>query len=255
MHNPTAAKTIPVFNRQIGSWRISIGREAFTGEDICKIYDNCADSWSKRLSFLGAPGAYQSAWQAVFDLLPSMSGHRHLRVLDCGIGDGAFSAALARTHPGSLDLHGVDLSRGMLDQARSNLLRTGIHPTLWPADCQELPFEDASFDLVISAHMIEHLADPQKALCEMHRVLKPGGTTVAAITRRSALGRMIQLGWRTQSYRFEDVSQLLLGAGFQSTIAVPPTGHRLQNQLSLFCVGRKPLAIAASPATCHQETF
>lgn len=44
------------------------------------------------------------------------------------------------------------------------------------ANATELPFPDASFDLVIAMHMLYHVREQDKALAEMHRVLKPGGT-------------------------------------------------------------------------------
>ena len=42
-------------------------------------------------------------------------------------------------------------------------------------DAENMPFEDASFDVVLSTHVIEHLTNPQRVIDEMLRVLKPGG--------------------------------------------------------------------------------
>lgn len=253
MPHPTGSGTLPVFERQFGSWRIVIDRDAFSQSDISQIYDRCARSWKKRLSLFGTTETYGSAWDAFFDLTSGTRAQRQLRVLDCGIGDGAFSSAFASRYPGELDLHGVDLSAGMLDQARTNLSASGIHPTLWQADCRDLPFETETFDIVMAAHVIEHLPDPQSALSEMFRVLKPGGRAAFAITRNSPLGRLIQFSWRTQTFSFRNVSELLLNAKFSAAQELPIATSHLQNQLSLFCVAQKADAIAASATNCHEE--
>ena len=74
-----------------------------------------------------------------------------------------------------------------------------------------------------------------------------------AITRKSALGRLIQLSWRTQTFSFQHVSELLLGARFCTTQELAIATSHLQNQLSLFCVAQKADAIAASATNCQEE--
>lgn len=65
------------------------------------------------------------------------------------------------------------------------------------ADATDLPFDDASFDLVIANQMLYHLDDPSAALAEFARVLRPGGRLVAAVNGQDhmddlrALGRVI----------------------------------------------------------------
>ena len=44
------------------------------------------------------------------------------------------------------------------------------------ADITDIPFDEASFDVVICSHVLEHVPDDRKALREIHRVLRPGGT-------------------------------------------------------------------------------
>jgi ubiquinone/menaquinone biosynthesis C-methylase UbiE len=102
-------------------------------------------------------------------------------VLEVGAGTGFFLINLALG--GCLDgaeLHATDLSDGMLDVCRRNGLEHGLDITTRQGDAESLPYEDASFDLVIGHAFIHHLPVPGTAIAEMARVLKPGGTLVLA---------------------------------------------------------------------------
>ncbi len=95
--------------------------------------------------------------------------HDGTRVLDVGCGDGMFLDALDREHRG-LDLHGLDFSIDRLAQAKNDRLQ------LKQCDIsQGLPIEGASFDVVYSGEVVEHLFDPDAYIREIARVLKRGG--------------------------------------------------------------------------------
>jgi SAM-dependent methyltransferase len=49
------------------------------------------------------------------------------------------------------------------------------------ADVTDLPFEDGSFDLVVCAHVLEHVPDDRRAIAELHRVLRPGSKAVIQV--------------------------------------------------------------------------
>ena len=119
------------------------------------------------------------------------------KVLDCGIGTGSLSLALAGIATGSPHYHGIDTSGAMLAAADAELRRAGIVAQLRQSDVRAIPHPDRSFDVVMAAHVLEHLPNPQAALREMVRVLRPGGVLFACITRRSVFGTLIQLRWRT----------------------------------------------------------
>jgi SAM-dependent methyltransferase len=94
------------------------------------------------------------------------------RVLDLGCRDGA----LTRTYAGGNDIVGVDADRDAL-AAASEL---GIE-TRWADVDEPLPFDDASFDVVVAGELLEHLRDPRALVADVRRVLRPGGTFVASV--------------------------------------------------------------------------
>ena len=94
------------------------------------------------------------------------------RLLDVGCGTGHH---LARYRRLGFEVVGVDGSAEMLAHARA--ANPGV--SLQRADVQNLPFPDASFDVVLSIEVLRYLPEPVLALREMARVLRPGGILVA----------------------------------------------------------------------------
>lgn len=77
---------------------------------------------------------------------------------------------------------GVDVSEPTVRQARAAFPAGGLRAAV--ADVRRLPFRDESFDAVYSMGTIEHFRDPETALREIHRVLKPGGRAVVGVPNR-----------------------------------------------------------------------
>jgi ubiquinone/menaquinone biosynthesis C-methylase UbiE len=96
------------------------------------------------------------------------------RVLDIGCGTGPQARRLA-TWPGVGEVVGVDQLEPFLERARE-LAANIPNLSFQPADARKLPFEDASFDVVVLHTLLTHVPGPEKALAEVHRVLKPGGS-------------------------------------------------------------------------------
>ena len=104
---------------------------------------------------------------------------RFARALEVGAGTGYFSLHLL--------MAGIvgratctDISPGMIDVLRANAARLGLDVDARVADAEALPFEDASFDLVLGHAVLHHLPDLDRAFAEFHRVLRPGGVVVFA---------------------------------------------------------------------------
>ena len=235
-----AEETIPVFAHWFGSWQISVQRLAFRSPELTRIYDQAAPGWGRTLDRLGYPGAYETLLRRVLSEEALEVLGAQPRVLDCGVGTGALSSALARVLPTPFKLDAIDISPRMLERAKRSLRDTNIEVTLRNSDVRELPYCDDLFDLVMTAHVLEHLVDPSAALNEMARVLKPGGLLVACITRRSALGMLVHLKWRTHWVTPAQAENWQLQSGLENTHCLSLGDRAFCRRLSVASIGRKP---------------
>ncbi len=98
-------------------------------------------------------------------------------ILDVGTGPGVLLMELATRRP-DLRLTGVDLSADMVAAATENLAPHKPRASARVGDATNLPFEDNSFDLIVSSLSLHHWDDPAAARPELARVLRPGGRVV-----------------------------------------------------------------------------
>ncbi|MCE7081057.1 methyltransferase domain-containing protein [Streptomyces sp. ST2-7A] len=160
------------------------------------------------------------------------------RVLEAGCGTGAQTGHLLAT-PG-IRVDAVDLSTASLARARGrHAAATAEGRVRWHrADVTDLPFPDAAFDHVFGCFVLEHLAEPGRALAEWLRVLRPGGgLTVVEGDHDSTLlhpdgaaGRAVIAGQaRAQERAGGDafigrrLAPLVRGAGFREVVVEPRT--------------------------------
>ena len=107
------------------------------------------------------------------------------RIVDVGCGTGLFVAELAQIVGDAGRVVGLDVSPDVLALARRRCAE-------WPwvsceeADATRLPAADASFDAAVSVQVLEYVADVDRALAEIHRVLRPGGRALVVDTDHDA---------------------------------------------------------------------
>lgn len=106
-------------------------------------------------------------------------------LLEVGFGPGEFMATILQVCP-AWQAVGVDISPACVDYADRLLRRRGVRERtdLRLGDLRQLPFADASFDVVIANEVVEHLPDPGAGVRELTRLLRPEGTAIITLPLR-----------------------------------------------------------------------
>jgi SAM-dependent methyltransferase len=165
------------------------------------------------------------------DLDGAGNGHGgvYRRALEIGAGTGYFGLNLMQCGV-VREVTCTDISPGMLRTLQGNAGRLGLGQIDTAiADAAELPFDDASFDLVLGHAVLHHLGDLDRAFAEFHRVLAPGGR-IAFAGEPSALGdrlasvpkraaRLLAPTWR---------AALRAGPPPRDAASVPHSEHRAE---------------------------
>lgn len=158
------------------------------------------------------------------------------RILEVGVGTGISLPLYSR----DCRLVGIDIADAMLEKARKRVVDLALTNVehLAVMDAENLAFEDASFDVVVAQYVVTAVPNPEAALGEFMRVLKPGGELV--ITTRVSADRGFRgklekglmpvtsrLGWRTEFPlgRYEAWAAGNPSAFLLENRALPPLGH------------------------------
>jgi ubiquinone/menaquinone biosynthesis C-methylase UbiE len=108
-------------------------------------------------------------------------------VLEIGVGLGADHQAFAEA--GAV-LSGIDLTERAISHTVQRFKTFGLKSSLQTADAENLPFADASFDIVYSWGVLHHSPNTGRAIAEVYRVLRPGGTARIMIYQKHSI-----VGW------------------------------------------------------------
>jgi ubiquinone/menaquinone biosynthesis C-methylase UbiE len=175
-------------------------------------------------------------------------GIRFPRALEIGAGTGYFSLNLVRA---GVVGHATctDISPGMLSALKANADTLGIDVDVVACDAEDLPFEDASFDLVFGHAVLHHLPDLDRAFSEFRRVLGPGGSIAFA-------GEPSRHGDRIASYPKRAAH--LLAPAWRALVRAKPAAeghsdggaenHRLESQVDVHAFTPQDLSRHAKAA-------
>lgn len=136
-------------------------------EEIASMFDSVASRYDVMDALM--TGGLDRVWMTA--LRQAVAPHPGERILDLAAGTGASSAALAK---GGAEVVACDLSEGMIEVGRER------HPEIEfvHGNAMDLDFEDGSFDAVTISWGLRNIPDPQLALREMARVVRPRGRLV-----------------------------------------------------------------------------
>jgi|SRR5580692_4396490 ubiquinone/menaquinone biosynthesis C-methylase UbiE len=122
-------------------------------------------------------GEYRSVAERLRACLPNGGD-----VLEVAPGPGFLAIEMARSN--AFRVTGLDISKTFVGIARKNAAEEGVRAEFREGNASQMPFAANSFDLLVCRAAFKNFSEPQKALAEMRRVLRPGGTGVIIDLRR-----------------------------------------------------------------------
>ncbi|MFL5762020.1 MAG: methyltransferase domain-containing protein [Thermomicrobiales bacterium] len=206
-------------------------------QDVCQL--------TEHLEAVAESSPIQFAWQHAIELMHLEPGDRSL---DAGCGAGSFLPSMAERLGATGEIVGLDHAPEFLDQARIRFAADGWEPslTLVAADINAMPFAEGSFDSAHCERVLIHVADPQFALTELKRVVRPGGWVVAVEPDLA--------GWRIDHEDAE--AARFIAAGFASTIRNPAMGLELNRRMALVgLIDRQLRFVTEIETTVEDEAF
>ncbi len=175
---------------------------------------------------------FRQGRRAAIDVAERIGG----RILEVGVGTGISLPGYAPANR----ITGVDISEPMLDKARQRVrsLKLAHVEAIEVMDAENMDFPDNSFDVVVAQYVITSVPNPEKALDEFARVVRPGGEIVIT-TRvgaeqgiRSKIERALmpvtsRLGFRTEFAfsRYSDWAATMPDIELVERRELPPLGH------------------------------
>ena len=123
------------------------------------------------------------------------------RLLDVGCGGGLLAEEFARA---GFDVTGIDPAPESIETARAHASLSGLSIEYRAGTGEDLPFKEASFDHVACCDVLEHVNDVDRVICEIGRVLKPGGLLFYDTINRTMISKIavikVMQEWRSTAF-------------------------------------------------------
>lgn len=132
--------------------------------------------------FLGSARCYMPERARPFDAVIPFAALHDRAILEIGVGQGTHAQLLSGC---AKSYTGIDLTPSATEMTSRRLHLFGLPGRILQMDAEALAFHDESFDYVWSWGVLHHTADTARALSEVHRVLRPGGTCAVMVYYRS----------------------------------------------------------------------
>jgi ubiquinone/menaquinone biosynthesis C-methylase UbiE len=116
--------------------------------------------------------------------------HNGCSVLEVAPGPGYLAIELAKL--GNHKIIGLDISKDFVEIARRNAKEAGVEVKFRQGSVADIPFADNTFDFIICTAAFKNFKEPFKALNQMYRVLKSGGTALIIDMNRNASNQQIE---------------------------------------------------------------
>jgi len=125
---------------------------------------------------------------AAEEFMAQLPLRRGQRLLDAACGTGNLAVIASRA---GCEVHGLDIATNLIGQARARARGEGLNINYREGDAEALPYEDASFDVVVSMYGVMFTPQPERIVDELRRVTKPGGMiALANWTPSGFIGKM-----------------------------------------------------------------
>ena len=214
--------------------------EGFKERSI-KEFTNAADKYETDRA-----GLYKMCKKDYPDILAEIEKEDFTDLLDCGCGTAPMLTLLKDKYPNK-NYTGIDLTPRMIEVAKSKDMD---NVTLVVGDCENLPFEDDSFDVIICSHSFHHYPNPQNFFNSVFRVLRPNGRLIL----RDSTSNSAFIRWTMNTFEIpivnlfgkgdvhvygkDEVNELCKNAGLTMELFEKRKSFRLH------CVARKPLIVS-----------
>jgi ubiquinone/menaquinone biosynthesis C-methylase UbiE len=153
-------------------------------------------------------------------------------LLEVAPGPGYFAIELAKL--GDYKITGLDISKTFVEIAQGNAAKAGVRVDFERGNASNMPFADETFDFIVCCAAFKNFTEPERAIEEMYRVLKPGGKALIVDLRKDtplesinqainamdigAMNRMIT----KLTFRFILLKRAYTRSGFEQLIAKTP---------------------------------